>query len=326
MINAIFALRKNKKLVLVLLLILTLGCVFRQNQKKQIKNMNYNQALKFVSAYADYQKIPFDDVLDINDGERFRGNVYNIEFEFKPHNHILIARGYVFDGADRFIRPDIWNVFLEIEKDPNSSLTRTILPGRHLNLVNRTFEIDTTIKELLPDYLYRLNLRMEFSFDSLSIKEFIKEMKCLADDSYLWDKSYFKNVVEYCNIDFFQNQAKYYINCFAKLKNFYPVVFLEDNNGFTSLINSLQFKYEKDTQNLFISYEIPTTMEINSELFYYNSKIKSDSLWYWMASLIIKNNKLFLSIKIGDYSQTEKEFIGIIEHCTNSLNFWKQNL
>jgi hypothetical protein len=313
-------------LVYLTLISTLIACSFRQTNTNKGEKMNYLEAKNLVAAYAEYQKIPMSDVFEINTIDRFRGSVYNIEFEYNSDNKILISRGYIFQSKFYNLRPDVWNKFVDIENDPLSSETIKILNGKKVNFLNRKFELDSTIKEISSENLYRLNLRMDFTDNSITEKDFIKEMKSLAEDSYLWDKSYYVKVVEHCNITFFPEKAKSYINSYVESKKMQSNILFENDDFFSKKINDLQLKFEKKSQMLLVTLEIPKIKDVYNELNYYNGKIKADSLWYWRADISVDHDRILLNIKIGNYSKTDNEVIEIIDRCVNNLKFWKEEM
>jgi len=284
--------------------------------------MNYIEAIDYVSAYADFQKIPFDDVLDINNSERFRGSVYNIEFEYNSNSKILIARGYVYQGDKSNLRADIWNKIQIIEQYPDSSIVQQLFPGKKLNFLNKRFEIDSTINEIAPKQLYRLNLRMDFSDNSLSKNQFVKHIKDLAEESLLWDKNYFLIVVKKCNSELFPVKAKSYVESFALSKGFPKPLWNESNEDIMCNLKDLTFKYNKKSMDFFIYKKFEGTANDSGKIAEFNQKNKDDSLWYYRASLNKVDNNLYLTIIIGDYRKTDKEVMEIIDYCTHKVDLW----
>ncbi len=328
--------------VLLVLLLIVGGYYLYQAKNKNMNNpnvemapMTYEKAYEYISAYAKSRKIPIEEVFDIKTDNKFRGSVYNVEFEYNPENQILIARGYVFGtnlatkGETEplgYERKDLWDALLEIQNNPQGETAKKILPGENLDFLNRKFEIDPSIKEIQSDQLYRINIRTDFPNSHLSSEEFVKEIKSLSDFSYLWDKSYFSKVIDYCNLISIPQQAKFYINSYAKSKNIPNISFQENVGGFSTTLNDLVFNFNKESGDLTITEKISKISDINKEFNYYNLKIKQDLSWYWRAFLSLGNDQIMLSIEIGEYNQSDKEVIETINHCINSLNQWRKEL
>lgn len=310
---------------LIAVILLLLGCGAGQNKSEIPKEMNYQDAKDYVAAYAEYQKISFKEVFDINTKTLFRGNVFNIEFEYDSTERVLIARGYIFHSTTGTLREDIWQKYLQIQNNPNTDEIRQLLPGAKLNFSNKKFELDRTIKEVKPDYFYRLNLRMDFVQISLTKSEFVKVIKALADEAFVWEKSYDSKIVSACNKEFFPLRAELYIKSYAESVKLPDVLIEKKEGGFISIINGVLFKFNS-SGSLYISQEIPVVKNIAKDSSFYSNKIKNDSLWYWRASVSSNDDNLMLIIKIGDYSKSEKEVIEIIDHCINSISTWRQEL
>ena len=292
-------------------------------QKREINNkMNYQEAKEYVAAYANYQKIPLKDVMTFDSEGKFRGYVFNMEFEYDSTDRILIARGYIFHDRS-LLREDIWDKLLLIQKSPYSTDNRNVLEGPELNLLNKTFDLDTTVKEIKPEYYYRLGLRMDFVQSNLSKSDFVKEIKILADESFRWEQSYFLKVVEACNKKYFPFRYEFFIKSYAESEKIYNISIQKTGDDFSTNVKDILFEYNAE-KGLHASKEIPVLKNITTELNFYTSKIKSDSLWYWRASVSGNAEKLLLLIKIGDISKSEKEVISIINHCVDSIDAWRK--
>ena len=288
--------------------------------------MNYIDAFDYVAAYADYQNIPLNEVFHIKNTDRFRGFVINIEFEYNVNDSILIARGYISQDEDRDFRDDIWNTLLKIEKDPESSIVKQILPRENIDLHNRKFEIDTTINEVKKKQLYRLNLRMDIVNNSLSINQFVKQIKKLSKESLLWDKKYFVKVIDYCNSIMMPGVAKSYGTTYANTHMLSLPFWVETKGLFSSKIGDLQFTYNYKSKDLSIYYPIKTIKDIDEELLFYNLKIEKDPDWYYRAIIVKEKEELFLNIMIGDYSRSSEETVEIIDSCINMVSLWQKEL
>ncbi len=326
-----FLLFKNIKLqkfyiILTVGVCLLCGCSTEQDSKNKMETMNYDDAINYVRAYAKYQRIPFEDVFDIKTEEKFRGSVYNVEFEYNSDNKILIARGYVFQSKFFHLRSDILDKLIEIQNTPHSDATVGILRSDKLDFSNSEFEVDTTINEVSSETLFRLNIRTDFDDGSISVKDFRKKIKKLADEAYIWDKKYYLKVVDHCNITFFHNQARSYINSYFISKETALPHYNENEKGFSNELNDIQLRFDEKSETLFVTKEISSSNRINDELIYYNKKIANDPGWYWRSSLEIENDKIVLVIKIGDYSKTDDVIVEIIDHCVNNMALWKEEL
>lgn len=287
--------------------------------------MNYIHAKKYVAAYAAFQKISFKDVMDIDTDGRFRGNVYNIEFEYDSLSRILIARGYLYHSTDETFRQDVWDKHLAIQHDPTSSETKELLSGKSLDFSTKIFEMDRTIKEIEPQYFYRQNLRMDFVASTLTENDFVKTIKALADESFIFEKYHENKIVEACNKILMPRKAEIYIKSYAKSVHLLNVSIEKGDGWFRAKVNKLLFHYDNKDGELLISKEMVVTKSVLDDIKQYNSKIKNDVLWYWRAA-IVKNNQdgLILLIKIGVFDMPETDVIAIIDHCLISLTLWQQ--
>lgn len=287
--------------------------------------MNYQQAKAYVAAYAAFQKIPVSEVFAVETGSRFRGNVYNVEFEYDAPKSVLIARGYIFHSTTGPLREDIWNKYQQIQRTPGAPEIRQLLPGARLDFSEKSFELDTTINEVEPTYTYRLNLRKDYATGSMSEDHFIKNVRKLAEEAIVWEKSYDPKIVDACNKHFFPMRAEYFIRSYAASIHA-PCSIVRSDSGFSCYLNGIAFKFTNQTAALNITSEIAIVKDLDTDLNFYARKIKKDSSWYWRASVVRNGRQLNLLIKIGNYGQSEQEVIRIINHCVKSLAGWQKEL
>lgn len=300
----------------------------KEKPPAEITVMNYTDAKDYVESYANYQKIPFNEVMTIDDGKRFRGDVYNMEFEYKPMEHMLVARGYVDHNSYNTtpLAQDIWNALLKIQNNPNSVETNQIVSGKKLDFTNKEFELDTTIKEVKSDYVYRVNLRTDFTDTSVRKDEFVKQIKALADESYKWDKSYFGQVVDFVNKkEVFPQRSASLVTSYAKAMGLPDPMINSVDQSFSRTINSISFDFDIKTGDLFITKVIPIVKDINTDLNFYNNKIKNDPAWWWMAEVKNTGGILTLDIQTSP-TKSEKDSIEMINHSVDSIYNWSKEI
>jgi len=316
----------------IIAIILLIGGVYLFSSIEYIDNnksgeeMNYTNALYYVTSYANFQKIPLEDVFDVKNANRFRGSVYNVEFEYNTNDNILIARGYIDQSSYSFLRDDIWEIMLEIDKGKESKLVKKIFPGTRLDLSGRTFELDKTINEIFEDQLYRLNLRMDFKDALLSRKEFVEKINDLAMESLLWDKNYFFNVIDYANSIMFPLKAKSYLESFSKSHGLGSPIVIETEDGFHSDIDNIHLSYDYNSQDFSVSKMLRVKGNIDDNVSYYNSKIDQDLDWFYDATIEKKSHNLFLIILMGEYGKSDEETIKTIDSIIEKVSLWQKEL
>ncbi|MEO8637341.1 MAG: hypothetical protein ABI430_00370 [Candidatus Taylorbacteria bacterium] len=270
---------KSPKMYIVLAIIVLagIGIYFFSSNKEDIRvsqePLDQAAALRYVMAWSDKVHGKPEELTKSENGDFYGTLDTSIAFEYLQDQHMLIARAVVDPfGALLLKREDIMKELHAIEQyDPQS-------------VYNAKFEL------LLGKWQLRqepsLYLRLEFIDQSLSKQEFLTKMRELRDTAFVWNQTYFGEVVDGANfVSKGQNMALKYMDiikkiCFEKGANTYNVIY----DGKTNDI-----KY----------FEVPARVKIGDFQYLYDTsgkevlKVKEDTLGKSEAD---ENYKKFMTL------------------------------
>jgi hypothetical protein len=165
-----------------------------QQQMTEPKILTYDQAMKYIIAYAKFEGVDIEEGLSINNKDEIRGKIGAAEFQYLSVKHLLITRGLIdkrLHEADSEFRERLLFELKQMYAQDRKSFE------------DYSFEYDTTAHLLNPEFPERLNFRYDISDGHYGEKEFVKRIDEMMTFTYKFYHNKYNPLIEKVYQSFF---------------------------------------------------------------------------------------------------------------------------